>query len=187
MTLARARRLRPADALEAAALIRCAFARQALATDPPSAALQETPDSVAAAIASGGGAGVEAEGALAGVVLWALLEDHLYLRRLAVAPAHRRRGIARALIAEAEREARRRGLPCVRLGVRLALADNRRLFAACRYREGALGTHPGYPAPTSVTMEKRLLSDAADQTGSPTERRPSPRRGEHPDRDFDPD
>ena len=164
MTLGRARRLRPTDALEAAALIRCAFARQAVPTDPPSAALQETPASVAAAIASGGGAGVEAEGALVGVLLWAALEDHLYLRRLAVAPAHRRRGIARALVAAAELEAQARGLPCVRLGVRLALADNRRLFAACFYREVALTTHPGYRAPTSVTMEKRLPPGAADRT-----------------------
>ncbi|MEJ1976892.1 MAG: hypothetical protein WDN49_13075 [Acetobacteraceae bacterium] len=56
----------------------------------------------------------------------------------------------------AEAEARRRGLRRVHLSVRLSLSDNRRLFAACGYRETEQHSHPGYAEPTSVTMEKGL-------------------------------
>lgn len=91
-----------------------------------------------------------------GTILWAREEDGLHLARLAVAPGWRRRRVARALIAAVEAEARQLGLSRLRLGVRLALMDNRRLFAACGFREAELHTHPGYAAPTWVSMEKHL-------------------------------
>lgn len=153
-------RLRPltaADAPVAAALIRAAFAAQPMRTDPPPSALRETADSVRAQIAAAGGMGAEADGALlVGVVLWAPKEDGLYLARLAVAADRRRQGIARALVAAAEAEARRRGLGRVYLGTRLALPGNRALFAACGFRETTRHAHPGHAAPTWVAMEKRL-------------------------------
>jgi hypothetical protein len=40
--------------------------------------------------------------------------------------------------------------------VRLVLEDNRRLFAACGFVETGTTCHPGFSAPTSATMEKRL-------------------------------
>ena len=150
------RRLLPADARDAAALIRLAFAAQPVATDPPSAALRETEQSVAASIAAGGGAGVADCGALVAVVLWRGQDGGLYLGRLAVHPDWRGQGHARALIAAAEAEARQRGLPHVHLSARLVLDGNRRLFASCGYRETGVTAHAGYAAPTSVTMEKRL-------------------------------
>ena len=55
-----------------------------------------------------------------------------------------------------EAVARRTGQPRVHLGTRLVLAANRRLFASCGFVEVALHAHPGYAAPTSVEMEKRL-------------------------------
>ncbi len=145
-----------ADAPAAAALIRVAFGAQPMQTDPPSAALRETAETIAAAIAAGGGAAILAGGDLVGTVLWAEQEGGLYVGRLAVRPDWRRRGLARALIAAAEAEARRRHLPRVHLSTRLPLLDNRRLFAACGYAETELRAHPGYAAPTSVVMEKRL-------------------------------
>ena len=151
--------LHAGDASEAAALIRRAFAAQPVRTDPPSGALGETGATVASLLAAGGGAGATIEGVLVGCVLWEAALEWLTLGRLAVAPEWRRRGMAHVLIAAAEAEARHRGLPCLRLGVRLALADNRRLFAAQGFREIALTTHPGFEAPTSVTMEKRLVGD----------------------------
>jgi GNAT superfamily N-acetyltransferase len=150
------RPLRVEDAPEVAALIRLAFSRQSVRTDPPSAALCETDETIAAAITEGGGAGIDMAGRMVGVVLWAEKHGGLYFGRLAVRPDWRRRGVARSMIAAAEAEARRRGLSRVHLSTRLVLADNRKLFASCGYVEGSLGTHDGYSAPTSVSMEKNL-------------------------------
>jgi len=150
------RPLKIADALAAAAVIRAAFAALSAAVDPPPSALRETGESVAQTLAAGGGAGAEAASGLAGVVLWEAKDGGLYVGRLSVLPAWRGRGIASALMAAAEAEARRRGLPRLHLATRLALADNRRLFAACGFRETAQRAHSGYSAPTFVEMEKML-------------------------------
>lgn len=152
--------LRPATAEDAgmvAELVRIAFAAQEQPTDPPPSALAETAESVGALLAEGGGAVALQDGMPVGAVLWRVKGDALYLGRLAVHPDRRGAGIGRALVQEAEAEARRRGLARLTLGVRIPLAGNRRLFAACGFTEVGLKTHDGYAAPTSVDMEKRLI------------------------------
>jgi ribosomal protein S18 acetylase RimI-like enzyme len=144
------------DAAAAASLIRKAFAAQSRATDPPSGALGETTASVAAKLAEGGGAGAQAAGALVGVALWAEQDGALYIGRVSTAPDWRGRGVARALLAEAEAEAQRRGLTRMTLRVRLALDENQRLFSAFGFAPLGQGAHPGYDAPTFLVMEKRL-------------------------------
>ena len=150
------RPLRPADAEPAARLIRLAFANQAIQTDPPPGALSETTATIAAHIAEHGGACASQTGALAATILWQRQPGALYLSRLAVHPAHRGQGLARALLDAATAEAARRNLPRLRLATRLTLMANRRLFAAWGFTETAVETHPGYTAPTSVTLEKPL-------------------------------
>lgn len=150
--------LRPAlaeDAEALAALIRRAFVHQAPTVPPPSA-LRETAESVAAQLRAGGGAVALAEGEAVGAVLWKPRDGALGLGRLAVDPDWRRRGVARALLAEAEAEARRLGLDRLRLSTRLSLLDNRRLFAAAGYREVSFECHEGFSEPTFVDMERRL-------------------------------
>ena len=156
MAAVRIRPLTTGEAAAAAALIREAFAAQSLPTNPPSGALGETTASVAAKLAAGGGAGAEADGALVGVVLWAEQDGALHIGRVSVLPPWRGRGIARALLATAEAEARRRGLERMTLRVRLALDDNQRLFARFGFKPAGQGAHPGYAEPTFVVMEKRL-------------------------------
>lgn len=144
------------DAGPAAAFIRMAFAAQPIATDPPSSALRETEAGVEAFLAEGGGfaiAGPEGDGAL---LLFAERAGGLYCGRLAVHPAMRGRGLARRLMAEAEREARRRGLPRLHVKVRLALPDNLAFFGALGFRETGREAHAGYAEPTTALMEKRL-------------------------------
>jgi ribosomal protein S18 acetylase RimI-like enzyme len=57
----------------------------------------------------------------------------LYVHHLAVAPAHRRRGIARQLVLAAEDEARARGLSVVRLDTGAFNEPAQRAFAAMGY------------------------------------------------------
>ena len=152
------RALRASDAEAAAALIRLAFAAQTVATDPPPSALRETGASVAASLAEQdqGGIGAWIGDSLAGCVIWQVQDRGLYLGRVSVDPARRGRGIAPAMIAALEQEARGRGLPRLLLSTRLVLADNRRLFARCGFVETAQHAHPGYAHPTFVDMEKAL-------------------------------
>jgi predicted N-acetyltransferase YhbS len=151
--------LRPiaqADAEAVAALIRTAFGGISPPLVPPPSALRETTQSVAAHLLGGGGLVAEAEGRIVGCVLWGERDGGLYIGRLSVAADWRRAGVARALVLAAEDEARARGLPRLHLGVRLALAGNRRLFAGLGFRETVLHAHDGFAEPTWVDMEKLL-------------------------------
>lgn len=152
-----------ADAEAVAALIRLAFAVTPVALDPAPSALRETADSVRAHLAEGGGALAEGPSAC---VLWSVRDGGLYVGRLATHPMHRSQGLAGLLLAAAEAEARRLGLPRLHLGVRLALPGNRRLFARQGFTETRLRTHDGYPAPTWTEAE-RWLTALPTGTGTP--------------------
>jgi predicted N-acetyltransferase YhbS len=151
------RAMETGDAPAVAALIRAAFAAQFVITDPPPSALRVTREEIAAQLEAGGGAVAEADGRRVGTALWTEQDGGLYLGRLAVLPAWRGRGVAKALVAAAEGAARRLALPRIHLSTRLVLLDNRRLFAACGFVATACHAHPGYAEPTFVTMEKRLV------------------------------
>lgn len=142
-----------ADAPAIASLIRLAFAHQPVPLDPAPSALRETAESVASSLARGGGAVVEG---FRGAVLWEERSGGLHVHRLAVHPSWRRHGYARALVAAAEAEARRRGLPRLHLGVRLALAGNRRLFGDLGFTETVRHAHEGFEHPTWTEAEKLL-------------------------------
>ena len=151
------------DAAAAAALIGLAFAAQTVATDPPPSALNETTASVSASLAAEGPTAKERGGfaawigqTLAGCVLWEVKPRGLYLGRLAVHPNHRGKAIAPALINAAEAQARHLALPRLLLSTRLALADNRRLFARCGFIETEQHAHPGYAWGCPVSIDGLL-------------------------------
>jgi len=149
-----------ADADLLAQLIVDAFSTHAGRLDPPSSALKETPDAVRAKLATHGAAVAESDGRGIGCVLFTPDENAaLYIGRLAVDAAWRRHGVARALIAYVEAEARRRGLARICLQVRIPLVGNQALFKSCGFVEVSRESHPGYTEPTTIRMEKRL-SDA---------------------------
>ena len=148
--------LRVSDAADVVAVIRAAFADQGAITDPPSGALRETTETIAAKLAAGGGAGLHSEGVWIGVVLWTPEDDALYLGRLAVLPAWRGRGLAGRLLEAAEAETRRRGFASLRLQVRLELPRNRLLFARRGFVQTGVRSHPGHPEPTIAVMEKAM-------------------------------
>lgn len=146
--------LRPEDCETVAALIRRAFAATAVAVQPPPSALRVTAADIAAHLRGGGGGVVVAGDAAC--LLWLPQGSALYLSRLAVGPGRRRQGLAVAMLARAELEARRLGLPCMTLSTRLALAGNRRLFERFGFIETGRSAHPGYAEPTSVAFGKPL-------------------------------
>ena len=160
------------DAARVAALIRVAFAAIPEALDPRPSALGETEASILAHLLAGGGGAVVVQTELVAAVLWSEKDGGLYLGRLATAPRCRGRGLATELVHAAEAEARRRGLPRLHLGVRLALPGNRRLFARLGFTETRLHAHPGHAEPTWTEAEKWLVT--APPPGTP--RRPGAAR-----------
>jgi predicted N-acetyltransferase YhbS len=155
------RPIAPKDAALVAALVRAAFAAQSVVIDPPASALRLTAADVRAHLAAGGGGMVAEEaGAMVASIMWSEMDGGLYVARLSVAPASRRRGLARALLAAAEEAARAARLPRLHLGTRLALLDNRHLFSSVGFVEVARHAHPGYTEPTWVAMEKHLATKA---------------------------
>ncbi len=150
------RPLLPDDAEAAAALIRIAFAAQPIVTRPPSSALKESTQSIAAWIGAGGGFGIMDGPDLVALLLWTERDGGLYCGRLAVRPAFRGKGLARRLIASAELEARRHGLSRLDVRVRLELPDNLALFRSCGFVETGRDAHPGFAMPTILLLEKRL-------------------------------
>jgi ribosomal protein S18 acetylase RimI-like enzyme len=80
-------------------------------------------------------------------------EATLYVDALAVDSAARRRGAARALLAEAERQARERGLPAVSLDTALDNKPARSLYLSAGYDEVAYRA-PGRGLPGFVALVK---------------------------------
>lgn len=148
------RPLRPGDHEPVAALVRDAFGAIAAALDPPPSGARVTAADVAAQ--EGGAVWDTGADGIGGCVLWRMRDDALYLNRVAVRPSLWGKGIARNLLAAAEAEGRRRGVPRLLLEVRLAMAANRRLFAAAGFTETVLRAHPGHAEPTFAEAEKRL-------------------------------
>jgi ribosomal protein S18 acetylase RimI-like enzyme len=151
--------LRPltvADAGEAAAVIRAAFAAQSRLTNPPSSALSETAEAIMGKIGAGGGFGVFEAGSLIAAALWSLDGDTLHMARVSVAPKARGRGIVRSLITACETEASRRGVRRMTLKTRLELPENERLFERFGFARLKIEAHPGFAAPTTAVMEKVL-------------------------------
>ena len=154
--------LRSATAVDApslAATIAAAFEQYRGKLVPESGAFRETADGIAAELKKDAGAIIaERNGVILGCVMTKLEEGDLYLGRLSVVPTARGEGLARRLIEAVEEQARRRGLPGVRLGVRVVLTENQKLFSALGYVETSREAHPGFDHPTSINMRKALSS-----------------------------
>ncbi|MGL4648338.1 MAG: GNAT family N-acetyltransferase, partial [Caldilineaceae bacterium] len=81
----------------------------------------------------------------------------VYLHRLGVLPAWRRRGIATGLMDAAEQWASDSGFESVALGVRVALPANRHFYEARGYRVSEFTAHAGYARSTAIIMRKPLV------------------------------
>ncbi|MCL4827001.1 MAG: GNAT family N-acetyltransferase [Caldilinea sp.] len=138
-------------------IIHAAFEEMRGRLDPPSGALSESADSLKSLFARGERAALAlVEGAAVGCVFMMRTGVELYAHRLAVAPQARRRGVGRALMSYVEQVALTEGCSYVRVGVRLALQQNRAFFEQLGYVAIAEAAHAGYNAPTFVHMVKEL-------------------------------
>lgn len=88
------------------------------------------------------------------------LPHALYLGKLAVDPAHHRKGYGRALIAMAEDRARQLGLPALELSTRIELVENHATFNALGFVQTASSTHAGFDRPTTLVFTKTLQQTA---------------------------
>ncbi len=103
--------------------------------DPPATATEETVASVAAALEEHGGLLAGAELGPLGALLFEPVDGMLGLRRVAVHPDAQGMGVARALVAAAERVAVRRGYDGVRLLARVELPRTVHFWQHLGYRE----------------------------------------------------
>jgi GNAT superfamily N-acetyltransferase len=155
------RRLGPADPAlaEVLALVRTEFAYMEGRIDPPSSMHRLDVPALAAQAAEGEiwviGRPVRA------CVFLTVLENRLYVGKLAVAAAARGRGYARCLVDLAETRARALGLDWLELQTRIELIDNHATFAAMGFRQTAETAHPGFDRPTSLTFRRPVSSPAA--------------------------
>jgi predicted N-acetyltransferase YhbS len=152
--------LREATGADAAAIqgvIHAAFAEYRGKLEPPSGAHNETVATVREKLAAGRALLASAGGDAVGCVFYEPEADHIYLYRLAVVPAYRRRGLGQALIARVEERARELRLPRVRIGVRTALARQQAYYQRLGYRPVEARAHPGYAEPTYLILEKQIL------------------------------
>ena len=78
---------------------------------------------------------LEHEGQCVGVLVLVPRADHLLLENVAVDPAHQGRGLGRLLLDFAEAEARRLGLPAVRLYTNALMTENMGIYSARGYVE----------------------------------------------------
>jgi len=79
----------------------------------------------------------------------------LYIDALATDPAHRRRGVASALLEEAEKQAHEAGLRSVALDTSLGNKAARALYVGAGYQEVAFRP-PGRTLPGFVALVKEL-------------------------------
>jgi [ribosomal protein S18]-alanine N-acetyltransferase len=101
-------------------------------------------------------AGGEAEAILGFVVFW-LVHDELHVLNVAVAPEERKRGVARALMRQAEERARQGGARLATLEVRRSNAAAIALYLSMGYRQ--VGIRPNYYAEEgedAIVMECEL-------------------------------
>src|SRR5215216_2995695 len=154
------------------ALIQAAFKEYDGVIDPPSGAHKENAENILRKLATeravlallNPDAERGGDHAVAGV-FYRNAGDHMYFGRLAVLPAYRNRGIAALLIGYVEQRARELNLPCVRLGVRIALPRLRARYERLGYRVIEEHRHAGYDHPTYVVMEKLMSRQAEGETG----------------------
>jgi ribosomal protein S18 acetylase RimI-like enzyme len=123
--------------------------------DPPSSSHDETVVDVARKIEQGGALLAWDGETLLGSARFEPRTDYLYVGRVSVPPAHRRKGVALALMAGMAEVARELGLAEVQVEVRESLPSNVRLYQRLGFEVVGVEAHPRGPDRT-VRMAQRV-------------------------------
>lgn len=110
-------------------------------------------------------AGAGAARAVVGVIELEPREDHLWVENVAIDPARQGRGLGRHLLQHAEAEARRHGLPEIRLLTNERYAANLAMYR----RYGYLETHREPYQGTDLVHFRKALPAAGDVAGEPSD------------------
>ncbi|HEX7740171.1 MAG TPA: tRNA (adenosine(37)-N6)-threonylcarbamoyltransferase complex ATPase subunit type 1 TsaE [Marmoricola sp.] len=149
----------PADATTVLALIHAAFGDRPV-LDPPSTALDETVDSVTAALAAHDGLIADHDGVPVGSLLLEPDGDRLCLRRVGVLAQFRHHGVAHELAAAAAHLAAARGFAGLVLEARAELPDTVRFWQQQGYAEESReGPRLRMVAALPVTLELPVAAD----------------------------
>jgi GNAT superfamily N-acetyltransferase len=133
---------RPEEAAAVGALVEAAFARHIAAVGRRPAPMDSDH---AGHIARGEQYVSDAgDGTLVASVVLIEAGDHVVVHNVAVAPGRQGEGRGRALLAFAEEEARRRGLPEVRLHTNAAMADNLIMYPRLGFTETGRSSENGF-------------------------------------------
>ncbi|HEV7493407.1 GNAT family N-acetyltransferase [Baekduia sp.] len=137
------RAARPEEAEAVGALVEAAFSRHVAAVGRRPAPMD---DDHAARIAAGQQYVVDGDGpgTLAASIVLVKDDGFLVVNNVAVAPDCQRQGHGRALLTFAEDEARRRGLPEVRLHTHARMADNLIMYPRLGYVEAGRENQGGF-------------------------------------------
>jgi len=135
--------------------MRAGFAELQGALPVDSGAHTETVDDVLAVMERGGAVLCFVDDVAVGSARFTLEEDQVYVGRVAVLPAHRRRGVASAMMRFLERLAADLGKDAVRIGVRDSLPSNVGLYQSLGYELVSSDPHPRGPDRV-WTMKKRV-------------------------------
>ncbi|HEY3594018.1 MAG TPA: GNAT family N-acetyltransferase [Polyangiaceae bacterium] len=123
----------------------------------PSSAHTETIDDVRSSMEKGGAviASFSSDESPAGCARFRVDPDALYVGRVAVLPAHRRRGVASAMMRFLEGHAGERKRDTIRIIARESLPGNVELYRGLGYEIVKVAPHPRGPD-REVWMQKRL-------------------------------
>lgn len=128
------------------------------ALDPPSGALSEGVDQIAAELDAHGGILARDAGIVVGSLRLERSDDRLHLRRVAVHPDRRGEGIARAMVDRCVDDARGTGAARLTVGVRDQLPANRRVWEKLGFT--VVGQHAfAPPSQWGWTEMERVVAD----------------------------
>jgi GNAT superfamily N-acetyltransferase len=122
-----------------------AFAEYIGVLRPESGAHTETAEDVRSVLALGGGILAWLGDDAVGAARYERRAACLYVRRVAVLPAYRGRGVASAMMRHLERVAHELGLPAMQVGVRMSLPGNLALYRRLGYELVDVQPHPRGP------------------------------------------